>query len=152
MAEVKDFMLTDDMSIDDIDDMPGFECPPSGQYVFSLNEGILADNIGDDSKPIFRMPATIKEVQAIVDDTIPESDWPKVGDEVGFIFMRNNKLGAANYKAVAKVLSEVVGSKVVSEINEGCKGLDIVVLLNKKRSKKDKEKFFPTIVDVSLPN
>lgn len=149
MTEVKDFMLTDDMSIDDIEDMPGFECPPSGQYVFSINEGILSDTLPDD-RPIFRMPLTIKEVRVLIDDTIPESDWPKVGDEVGFIFMRSNKLGAANYKAVAKVLAPVVGSKIVTEINEGCKGIDLLVLLNKKQSKKDKEKYFPTIVDVAI--
>lgn len=145
----KDFMLDDSMSIDDIEDMPGFECPPSGQYKFALNEGILSESLPDD-RPVFKMPATIVEVQAIVDDTIAESDWPKVGDEVGFLFMRNSKLGAANYKAVAKVLSEVVQSKIVSEINESCKGVEIVVLLNKKQSKKDKDKYFPTIVDVSL--
>lgn len=149
MAEVKDFMLTDDMSIDDVEDMPGFECPPSGQYKFALNEGILADELPD-GRPIFRMPSTIVEVLGVVDDTIPDNEIPKPGTEVGFMFMRGTKMGAANYKAVAKVIAEVVGSKIVSEINANSKGIELIVLMKKVQSKKDKTQFYPNIVDVAL--
>lgn len=144
-----DFMLTDDMSIDTIDDMPGFEAVPAGAYRFALNEGILSDELPD-GRPIFRMPATIMEIVGIVDDTITEAEQPKIGSEVGFMFMRTTKFGAANYKAVAKVISAVVGSKVVSEINEQSKGIELIILLKKTQDKKDKSKFFNNIVDVQL--
>jgi hypothetical protein len=149
MAEVKDFMLDDSMSIDDIDDMPGFEAIPAGQYKFALNEGIISDALPD-GRAIFRMPATIMEVLGIVDDTITESEHPKPGQEVGFMFMRTTKFGAANYKAVAKVISEVVGSKVVSEINEGSKGVELIILVSKTQNKKDKTRWNNNIVDVAL--
>lgn len=148
MAEVKDFMLTDDMSLDEIEDMPGFEGLPSGQYKLALNEGIVADELPD-GRPIFRMNCTVEEVIGLVDDTLAEADQPKVGAEAGFMFMRTTKLGAANWKAVAKVLSPIVGSTKVSEINEGCKGISIVALLKKTQSKTDKTKYYTNIVDIA---
>lgn len=143
----KDFMLSDDMILDDIEDMPSFAAWPSGMYHVIANDGFVPDEVND--APVFRLPLTLLKVMGLVDEGGEEAP-PAEGSELGLMFQRNNKFGAANYKTYANPIGKKLGLKTVSEINEQSKGVEMQILLNKIQSKKDKTKWFNRTVEVII--
>lgn len=145
----KDFMLTDDMLLDDIDDLPSFGCWPSGAYRVSIPDGVLEETIND--HPAFKINLTLLETKGIVDEeSVEEGDKPKPGAELGLLFMRDNKFGAANYKSFIKPIALKAGVNSVAEANQAAKGMEITILLNKQQDKKDKTKFYPRVMEVMI--
>lgn len=142
----KDFMLSDDMVLDDIEDMPTFAAWPSGMYHVVANDGFIPDDVND--SPVFRLPLTLKAVLGIVESDGEDNTPPVEGSELGLMFQRNNKFGAANYKMYANPIGKKLGLTSVAEVNEQSKGIELHVLLNKVQSKKDKSKWFNRTVEV----
>ena len=145
MADEKDFMLTDDMLIDDIEDLPSFECWPSGMYSVVLSQGIIETEIAD--APYFKAPLTLTAPGVDVEG---QPTTVAVGSELELLFQRGNKFGAANYKTFVRPIAQKMGVSKVSEVNEGCKGMELTILLNKRQSKRDKTKFFPQVMEVMV--
>lgn len=152
-TENKDFYLSDDMSLDDIEDMPTFECWPTGAYKVMLSEGIKEEDINE--HPSYKIPLTLLAEPDLEDDTIDQAERPKVGDELELLFMRDNKFGAASFKKLAVPIAKSLGVGKVGEVVEGSKGVELTILLLKQQAKKKKgapagepPKFYPKIVEV----
>lgn len=144
MADVKDFMLTDDMALDEVEDMPSFETWETGLYKCVLNDGITEKTVNE--HPSFSIMLTCKEIMHQDD---PDSSTVKVGSEQEILCMRDNIYGAANWKLFAKAIQKSMPQLTkVGEINENSKGFECAVLLKKVENRKDKGKFFPRIVEV----
>lgn len=141
----QDFMLTDDMLLDNIEDMPSFAAWPSGMYKVIMNDGIFAEEINE--KPAFKTNLTLLEVLGMADD-VTNDEAPKVGSELGMMFMRTNKFGAASYKLFANPIGKKLGVATVAEVNEQSKGIELTILLNRVQDKKDKSKFYNRAVEV----
>lgn len=146
MVDKKDFMLSGDMLLDDVSDLPSFKLWPEGLYLIALNEGITEDTIND--IPFFRAAFTLVEIRGIIDETaVP----PAIGDEHGMIFNRTNEFGAGNWKKLAKPISEITGEKTVDGINQNSKGVQLLVLLGTRPDKDDKTKIYQQLVEASAP-
>ena len=146
MADVKDFMLTDDMTLDEIEDLPSFECWPSGMYNIVLNDGVLEETINE--HPTFKIPMTLQEIVGIPDEAVKDEEKPKPGAELELLFMRDNKFGAGGYKAFMAPISKKFGVTKVSEMNAAAKGVQLtIVLLKREGTKENKGKFYPKVMD-----
>ena len=147
MSEDKDFMLTDDMELDEIEDLPSFEAWATGMYKVVLEDGVVEDTINDN--PCFRIANTLKEIMHCEAE---DEAKPKVGSELGILCMRNNKFGAATWKLYAKAIRMKFPDKTkVSEINEMSKGFECIILVNKVKAKAkqgEDVKYFSRILEV----
>lgn len=131
--------------LDDIADLPAFKTPPTGGYVVNLPDGIVIKEVNEKSAAGLKM--VIKEVTEVVEQ-VAENEMPKVGDEFEMLYMLDNEIGAGFYKEVLKALSEKVGSKKPAEINKGCKGMDVAIVL-KRTFNKDKQRHFANLVQIA---
>ena len=115
-------------SLDDIEDLPGFNVFPSGAYHVLLAKGLIQKAIGE--HPAVEMEMTCAEVLELSDpETAP--DAPKVGDTCSTAFMIDNEIGRGKLKEVFKAISEKTGSKSNAELMAAAAGLTCKVVIKK---------------------
>lgn len=165
MAEADKWALENDveldMSLDDIEDLPGFATFPTGAYLCILHEGILAKMIGaegKEQKPIFEIPLKLKEIvePISVDNLDAEQDDgtqeqpPKPGDICTIGFMRNNKVAVAAFKKFCGPLSARLGTKNIGQIASGCKDMTVTVVL-KRTYDLGKDRHYVKVKRIAVP-
>lgn len=134
--EKKPYVLSDNATLDDIDDLPEFKAWPTGAYIVTLTEGFEAKVINE--HPARELKMELKEVQEIKPEDLNEGEeQPKPGDVCSTLFLLDNETGAGFLKAAAKPLAEFLGTKSLSEIFTKTKGMVCLVML-KREYKKDK--------------
>jgi hypothetical protein len=148
MTEVKkEFTsVTMDTDLEDIPDLPSFSVWPTGSYAVVIDkweEKEVADNAG--------LEITFKLVEKLeVTEEVSESEMPKEGDSMSMFYNFDNEFGGGNLKKFLKPFSEHFGAKRVGEILEQINGTACMIVSKRKPSKKDPEKMFADIKQVSI--
>lgn len=140
MSEVKkEFAgLSDDMLIDDIDDLPSFDPWPEGLYPVILEDGITDETVGDHKakKVVFKLLAPGE----VSDNNKHNLKAPIVGDECQLVFMKDNEFGAGNFKKIISPIAQFVGVKTVGEACQQSKGVKGHAFLTVRPGKKGTDK------------
>lgn len=140
MADVKkEFLgLTDDMLIDDIDDLPSFDPWPEGLYPVILEDGITDEDVGDHKakKVVLKLLAPGE----VSDNNKHNLKVPAVGDEAQLVFMKDNEYGAGNFKKIIAPVAQHLGVKTVGEACANSKGVKGHAFLTVRQGKKGTDK------------
>lgn len=135
-----------DMSLDDIEDMPGFLTPPTGAYVCEWRECEQKD-VND--HPAFEVKFKIAEVHEVTGDLEDGEASPKVGDEFNLLYMADNKFGAGQFKELCKPIGVRLGTSNLGQIVAQAKGMQLLLVISRKYDKK-KDKNFSKIKKVAV--
>lgn len=135
MAEDNFTPISLDANLDDIDTLPGFVTPPSGAYIVTLHKGLEEKKIGE--HPALEASLSINQVVELSEQLGAGEEAPKEGDMFSLAFMLDNKIGAGMLKDFVKPLGEKLGTSNLRQIAEGCKGMQILVVVSRTF---DKEK------------
>lgn len=135
-----------DMSLDEIEDLPGFITFPSGAYRVTLKEGFEEKKINE--HPAIEMAMTLEEILELT-DPVPEEEQPKIGDVCTSSFMLDNKFGAGNLKEVLRPISAALGVSKLGEIVAGSKGLQLMVVI-KRTYDKEKDRHYANVKQVQV--
>ena len=135
------------MSLDDIEDLPGFSVFPSGAYRVTLEEGLVQKKIGE--HPAIEMAMKLEEVLEITEVVKDESEMPKVGDVCSTAYMLDNKTGAGALKETLLPIGEKLGLKAVGDILNNSKGLQLMVIIKRTYDEK-KDRHYANVKKVSV--
>lgn len=124
-----------DMSLDDIEDVPGFGVFPTGAYLVDLVKGIERKEINKHDAAEVAM--TLVEVAELKEDNLEDDEKPpKPGDICTLAFMLDNKFGADGLKKFCTPLGEKLGTKVLKEIFHQAKGLRCLIVIRRTYNEK----------------
>lgn len=121
----------DNLSIDDIEDLPEFGAFPAGTFtvVATMTRKEVAGH------PSVELALKLLATEALADSTQEE---PKVGSETSLLFMLDNEFGLGNFKKVAKVVRDYFGcGSMIGDIVASVNGVTAVVTLTAKKDKSD---------------
>lgn len=135
-----------DSTLDDLADLPEFKNFPAGSHAAtaSMEKKVINDH------PCVEITFTMKETLELSDPATAEEDLCKAGDSANVLFMLDNEYGQGNFKKVASVFGQAMGTTKLSEIVEQVKDIDVVVTTSIKSDKKDKEKLRMNIVELAV--
>lgn len=153
MADKKDYELEnaidENMTLDDIEDLPGFNVYPTGAYRVCLPDGITFKDIND--KPAAEVKMVLEEVMEIADGALDDDEKPPmVGDICSLAFFRDNKIGAFQLKSFMIPLSQSLGTKRIGDIIQQCKDMKLLVIMNRVNDKNDDSKKYPRVKKVAV--
>lgn len=128
-------------SIDDIDDLPGFETPPAGQYILTVNCEVKEVN---DKQCV--------EASFVVEDTVElknKEDQPPVkGTKFSTLFMLDNEFGVGKLKAFLKPFAQHFGVTAVSELIGEINDLVISAKVTNRKDKEDPDKIYAGVTNI----
>lgn len=132
-----------DTTLDDLADLPSFEAWPAGTYQAQIIElGMKA--IG--AHPSFCFKLKNKGVVELTEeDAVP----PKEGDETELVFMMDNEIGQGKLKEVSSGVMETLGATTFRQLKDTAKGVEVIVVLNRKFSK-EKDRWFADLKAMTL--
>lgn len=137
-----------DASLDDIDDLPGFVTFPTGAFVVVLEKGFEQKKINDHLA--FEMAMTLKSVEELNPENLDEGEEPpKAGDIATIAFMMDNEFGAGKFKEAAKPIRAATDASTVREIVEASKGLELLVVVKRRKGKKGSESEDKNFMDLT---
>ena len=117
-----------DMSIDDLEDLPGFDPYPNGAHLVTIKFETKVIN----DKPAVILGTTYVEVGELED---PEAKPPKAGDTYDFMFGLASEYGQGSLKAVLKPLAEATGKTSPLEIMEAVNGAAALIVTKQRHDK-----------------
>lgn len=136
-GEIEEISL--DMSLDDVEDLPGFGIPLTGAYQVSITTA-EGEKLINEKKAInyeFKID-NIMELMEEPDERLGE-EAPKVGDTFSSFWFRNNKYSIGLFKKFAAPLAERLGVRSLNEILQQSVGLQLLMIIKRKKDKKDKD-------------
>lgn len=139
----KELSLDLDSSLDDIDDLPAFISFPTGAYHVVLEKGVAGDEktggfklIGDHRA--LDMAMTLKDIVEFNEENLDEGEEPpKPGDIATQPYMMDNEYGAGNFKKDMSCF-RATGASTVREIMAASQGAELLVVIKRRKGKKDK--------------
>lgn len=97
-----DAAITDDMSLDDIESMPKFITLPTGAYVVLFEKGVEDKVVSEGKENAFQAAEahfTVVSVEEMAAGSLELGEKePVPGDKGNFMWNRENKYGASQYK------------------------------------------------------
>lgn len=124
-----------DMSLDDIEDVPGFGVFPTGAYLVDFVKGIEQKEINDKKAASCEM--TLVEIGELKEDNLDEGEKPPMpGDICTLSWMLDNKFGADGLKKFCTPLADKLGTKKLSEIFHQSKGLRCLIVVRRTYNEK----------------
>jgi len=131
-------------SLDDIADLPSFETPPKGAYIFDVSMSTKEIN----KKPAVSADFTVVETVELEDaDVTPVA----VGTKFNIAFILGNNISEGKLKQFLAPFSEHYGTKSLSElVRDKVQGTRIAATMKHRYDKDDKEKIYPDIRNVSV--
>lgn len=131
-----------DKSIDDIEDLPGFEVPVNGVYSLKFNTAVKVVNEVDCVEANF-------EVIEVIEQNDPNEAPTKAGTKFSMLFRLNNDVALGKMKEllmpIAKHFDE---GNLLKLITDTCKDLVIAAKVKRRADKEDKEKFYADVSNV----
>lgn len=128
-------------SLDDIDDLPGFKCPPTGGYKLRIEDGIVF-KADVNNHPAETVNFTILEIMEQADAaSITEADQVHVGDKFSIAFLMDNDIGAGFFKEFCKPIAEKFSVRTIPEIRIASKGLEVIAAVEKGKPNSDGRSF-----------
>lgn len=138
-----------DKQLDDIEDLAGFEVPPTGTYGFNLSMAVKEVN----DKPAVEVGLELMDVVELANDN---DTAPAVGTKCSMLFFLAGKeeavkMSLGRLKELAVPLGEHFGTTNLKEIIGRCKD-PILVEANLKRrtDKEDKDKHYASLKALSV--
>lgn len=116
-----------DGTLDDIEDLPQFLAFPSGAYIVTLPEGIVAKTVG--THPALTMKVRCKEIKELSNPA--DAALVKINDQGDVAFMMDNETGRGFSKIVTSAIGQRIGSKNIREIIAASKGIDALLVVKK---------------------
>lgn len=133
-----------DMSIDDIDDLPGFEAPVNGIYTMKFSTGTKVVNNKDCIESNF-------EVIECNEQNDPNEPATKTGTKFSMLTMLDNAVALGKFKElVAPIAVHFNERNLLKLVTDVCKDLIIVGKVKRRADKEDKEKFYASVTDVTV--
>ena len=116
------------LSLDQLEDLPGFEVFPAGTYRCILSFAAKEIN----KNPAVEISLTCGEVLELADSS---KTPPKEGDKCNSAFMLHNEYGRGNLKRILAPLAEHFGSTDIPELLEAAEGTEAVVTTKVRKNK-----------------
>lgn len=139
----KDFELDLDMSLDDIEDLPGFTQLPTGSYTVLLHKGIETKEINE--KPSAVCELVVQQILELEEKNLDEDeDPPKTGDIFTVNYMLDNPTGVGFMKEFMKPLVKGLSLDPKGSIRElwrQTKGAEVMITCTRKFDKKHGKNF-----------
>lgn len=133
-----------DMSIDDIDDLPGFECPVNGVYTLKFSTSVKVVNDKDAVEASFEVIECNEQNNAADEPTKP-------GTKFSCLYFLDNEISQGKMKElllpVAKHFDE---RNILKLITDTCKDLIVVAKVRRRADKNDKERFYPDVSGIVI--
>lgn len=128
-----------DKSIDDIEDLAGFEVPVNGLYTLKFTTAIKVVNNKDAVEANF-------EVIDCIEQQDPNEVATKPGTKFSTLFMLDNEIAAGRMKALIAPIAEHFNERNLGTlITETIKDLVVVAKVKRRADKEDKEKFYADV-------
>lgn len=137
-----------DMSLDDIEDVPGFGVFPTGAYIVDLVKGIEQKEINSKRAAVVEM--TLVEVAELKEDRLDEGEKPPMaGDICTLSFMLGNKFGADGLKKFLLPIAAKLGTNKLSELFHQSKGLRCMIVLRRTYNE-DKDQHYAKLKKLAI--
>lgn len=136
----------DDFSLDDIDDLPGFKCFPTGAFRVRLVEGLVTKTVGTHQAEECKMTLIeVLEVSGVKEG----EDALNPGDICSTVFMRDNATALGKLKEFCAPFAKAVGSSNYKAIKAATVGAELLVV-GKRSHDDDKDRDYFNISKVAL--
>ena len=135
-----------DKSIDDIEDLPGFEVPPQGVYTFKMNCAVKAVN----DKPAIETTFEVMEAMELNDSTLDVSGV-KIGTKFSILSFIHNDVAMGKFKElVAPIAAHSGENNVAKLVTEVIKDLVVVATLKHRKNKEDESKPYADVSKITV--
>lgn len=145
MSEIKSAASIEDLfaaSIDDIADLPSFEVPVKGSYIFDVSAEIKKVN----DKDVVEASYVVVE---LVEPAVPgETAVP--GTKFSTIFMIDNEFGIGNLKKFLKPFADHFGNSNVGALIQEIKTLRVAATLGHRKDKNDPDKVYALVSNITV--
>lgn len=132
-----------DKSIDDIEDLPGFEVPPKGTYTLKMTCAIKEIN----SKAFIE--SSFEVIEALELNNPDEESEVKAGTKFSIISQIENEIAMAKFKEMVAPISAATGEKNVGKlVSEVIKELVISATVDHRKNKEDEDKPYAVIKNI----
>lgn len=133
-----------DKSIDDIDDLPGFEVPVNGVYTLKFSTAIKQVNDKDCVEAAF-------EVIECQEQNDPNETPTKVGTKFSTLFQLGNDIAEGKMKELVMPVAAHFGERnMLKLITDVCKDLIIIAKVKRRADKQDKDRFYADVSNVVI--
>lgn len=130
-------------SLDDLDDLPSFDCPPPGVYICSVTTDIKEVNKNDAVEASY----TIQEVTELADANMKP---PIAGSKFSTLFTLN-EIGVGKLKEFCIPFGDKFGTKSIRElVNDKIKEVIVVVKVKNRKDKNDPDRIYPVPTIISI--
>lgn len=133
-----------DKSIDDIDDLPGFEVPVNGIYTLKFSTQVKIVKDRDCVEANF-------EVIECNEQNDPNETATKPGTKFSMLFQLGNEIAEGKMKElVMPIAAHFEERNMLKLVTETCKDLIISAKVSRRADKEDKEKFYANVTNVVI--
>jgi hypothetical protein len=136
-----------DMSIDDIEDLPGFECPQNGVYVLKFSTAVKVVKMKSGEQDCVEANF---EVLECLEQNDPEVDSTKIGTKFSMLFQLGNNVAISKMKELLIPFAEHFNERDLQKLVVDVLKSDTVITASVKRrqDKDDEDKFYPMLSNV----
>lgn len=141
--ELKEIAVADllDLDLDMVEDLQGFILPPKGFYRLTINTSAL-DKAGETD--VVKLGLAIAETLELKNAADTPCEEGATFDQTFF-----PGFGMQQFKTLFIEIAREQGWSTFRELVEGLAGMEITCTIGHRKDKEDKEKFYPTIDNVS---
>lgn len=130
------------MSIDDIDDLPGFEVPVNGIYSLKFSTALKKVNDKD------RVEASFEVIECI-EQNDPNETPTKPGTKFSMLFTLDNEIAVSKMKELLIPIATHFGERnMLKLVTDVCKDVVIAAKIKRRADKEDKDKFYADVSGV----
>jgi len=133
-----------DRSIDDIEDLAGFEVPVNGVYSLKFSTAIKVVNDKD------AVEANFETIECL-EQNDPNEAPTKPGTKFSVLFMLDNDIAAGRMKQLLAPIAEHFNERSLSVlVTETCKDLIVTASVKRRADKNHKEKFYADVSKITI--
>lgn len=137
-----------DKSIDDIEDLPGFEVPVAGVYSLKFSTAVKVVKMKGIDKDCVEANF---EVIECVEQNDPEETPTKAGTKFSMLFQLGNDVAEGKMKELLTPIGAHFNvANLGTLVTETCKDLIITATVKRRADKEDAEKFYPVVTNVMI--
>lgn len=131
-------------SIDDIDDLPGFQVPVNGMYTLKLTTAVKVVNDKDCVEASFVVVECLEQNDPAEEATKPDTRF-------SMLFQLGNEVAEGKMKELLIPIAEHFGERnMLTLVTETCKDVVIAAKVTRRYDKTDSEKIYANVTNVSV--
>lgn len=135
-------------TLDDVADLPSFECPPSGHYKLAVSLNVKKIN----NKDAVELACEILETLELVDvNATPPAPGGKFSTafQIGNADVDKAKTAMSFLKAAVKPIMEALGTTSFGDVLGGqVQGMQVFATVKRRADKDDPEKFYASVSNI----